>query len=126
VGTGLNADPAYIQQVVKYLAEFSGYPIVSAEDLVDATQNTDGYTEVSAALKVCMMNLSKIANDLRLLASGPRVGLYEIQLPARQPGSSIMPGKVNPVMAEVVNQVAFRVIATITRSASPPRRASSS
>jgi aspartate ammonia-lyase len=110
VGTGLNADPAYIQQVVKYLAEFSGYPIVSAEDLVDATQNTDSYTEVSAALKVCMMNLSKIANDLRLMASGPRVGLYEIQLPARQPGSSIMPGKVNPVMAEVVNQVAFRVI----------------
>ena len=110
VGTGLNADPAYIREVVKYLAEFSGYPIVSAEDLVDATQNTDSYTEVSAALKVCMMNLSKIANDLRLMASGPRVGLYEIQLPARQPGSSIMPGKVNPVMAEVVNQVAFRVI----------------
>jgi aspartate ammonia-lyase len=110
VGTGLNADPDYIKAVVKYLAELSGWPIVSAPDLVDATQNTDAYTEVSAALKVCMMNLSKIANDLRLMASGPRCGLGEINLPARQPGSSIMPGKVNPVMAEVVNQVAFQVI----------------
>jgi aspartate ammonia-lyase len=110
VGTGLNADPAYIAAVVKYLAEFSGWPIKSADDLVDATQNTDCYTEVSAALKVCMMNLSKIANDLRLMASGPRCGLSELNLPARQPGSSIMPGKVNPVMAEVVNQVAFQVI----------------
>ncbi|HET9598235.1 MAG TPA: aspartate ammonia-lyase [Anaeromyxobacteraceae bacterium] len=110
VGTGLNADPAYIKAVVKYLADFSGFPIRSAEDLVDGTQNTDGYTEVSAALKVCMMNLSKICNDLRLMASGPRCGLGELNLPARQPGSSIMPGKVNPVMAEVVNQVAFQVI----------------
>jgi aspartate ammonia-lyase len=96
--------------VVKYLAEFSGLPMKSAEDLVDATQNTDSYCEISAALKVCMMNLSKIANDLRLMASGPRCGLGELNLPARQPGSSIMPGKVNPVMAEVVNQVAFQVI----------------
>ncbi|MBS1110835.1 MAG: aspA, partial [Anaeromyxobacteraceae bacterium] len=110
VGTGLNADPDYIVAVVKYLAEFSGFPMKTAEDLVDATQNTDCYTEVSAALKVCMMNLSKIANDLRLMASGPRCGLFELNLPARQPGSSIMPGKVNPVMAEVVNQVAFQVI----------------
>ena len=110
VGTGLNADPAYITAVVQYLAEFSGFPIKPAADLVDATQNTDSYTEVSAALKVCMMNLSKIANDLRLMASGPRCGLGELNLPARQPGSSIMPGKVNPVMAEVVNQVAFQVI----------------
>jgi aspartate ammonia-lyase len=110
VGTGLNADPAYIKAVAKYLAEFSGFPMQTADDLVDATQNTDGYTEVSAALKVCMMNLSKIANDLRLMASGPRCGLGELNLPARQPGSSIMPGKVNPVMAEVVNQVAFQVI----------------
>ena len=114
VGTGLNADPDYIQAVVKYLADFSGWPIVSAPDLVDATQNTDAYTEVSAALKVCMMNLSKIANDLRLMASGPRCGLGELNLPARQPGSSIMPGKVNPVMAEVVNQVAFQVIGNDT------------
>ena len=76
---------------------------------MDATQNTDCYTEVSSALKVCMINMSKIANDLRLMASGPRAGLSEIVLPARQPGSSIMPGKVNPVMPEVMNQVAFQV-----------------
>ncbi|MDH4423493.1 aspartate ammonia-lyase [Bacillus cereus] len=110
VGTGLNANPMYIEKVVKHLRTFSGFPLVGAEYLVDATQNTDAYTEVSAALKVCMMNMSKIANDLRIMASGPRVGLAEIQLPARQPGSSIMPGKVNPVMAEVINQVAFQVI----------------
>lgn len=110
VGTGLNADPDYIASVVKHLAEISGLPLVGADHLVDATQNTDAYTEVSAALKVCMMNMSKIANDLRLMASGPRAGLAEIYLPARQPGSSIMPGKVNPVMAELINQVAFQVI----------------
>ncbi|KLV14740.1 aspartate ammonia-lyase [Bacillus altitudinis] len=110
VGTGLNADPRYIQIVVKKLADISGLPLVGAEHLVDATQNTDAYTEVSAALKVCMMNMSKIANDLRLMASGPRAGLAEIALPARQPGSSIMPGKVNPVMAELINQIAFQVI----------------
>jgi aspartate ammonia-lyase len=110
VGTGLNADPRYIKRVVEFLAEMTGFPLVNAEHLVDATQNTDAYTEVSAALKVCMINMSKIANDLRLMASGPRTGLGEINLPARQPGSSIMPGKVNPVMAEVVNQVAFQVI----------------
>jgi aspartate ammonia-lyase len=110
VGTGLNADPKYIKDVVKQLAEISGFPLVNAEHLVDATQNTDAYTEVSAALKVCMMNMSKIANDLRLMASGPRAGLGEIRLPARQPGSSIMPGKVNPVMPELINQIAFQVI----------------
>ncbi|WP_340003730.1 aspartate ammonia-lyase [Paenibacillus sp. FSL K6-0276] len=110
VGTGLNADPRYIEVVVEHLAEISGLPLVTADHLVDATQNTDAYTEVSASLKVCMMNMSKIANDLRLMASGPRTGFNEISLPARQPGSSIMPGKVNPVMAEVINQVAFQVI----------------
>ncbi len=110
VGTGLNADPRYIEYVVKELADISGLPLVGAEDMVDATQNTDAYTEVSGALKVCMMNMSKIANDLRLMASGPRAGLGEISLPARQPGSSIMPGKVNPVLPEVINQVAFQVI----------------
>ncbi|TKI54838.1 aspartate ammonia-lyase [Brevibacillus antibioticus] len=110
VGTGLNADPRYITTVVKHLADITGFPLTGAEHLVDATQNTDAYTEVSAALKVCMMNMSKIANDLRLMASGPRAGLGEISLPARQPGSSIMPGKVNPVMAELINQVAFQVI----------------
>lgn len=110
VGTGLNADPIYIESVVRHLRQISGLPLKGAEHLVDATQNTDAYTEVSAALKVCMMNMSKIANDLRLMASGPRAGLAEISLPARQPGSSIMPGKVNPVMAEMINQVAFQVI----------------
>ena len=110
VGTGLNADPSYIKLVVKHLAEISGLPLKGAEHLVDATQNTDAYTEVSSALKVCMINLSKIANDLRLMASGPRAGLGEIGLPARQPGSSIMPGKVNPVLPELINQVAFQVI----------------
>jgi aspartate ammonia-lyase len=110
VGTGLNANPNYIKRVVEHLAEISGLPLVNAEHLVDATQNTDAYTEVSASLKVCMMNMSKIANDFRLMASGPRVGFNEISLPSRQPGSSIMPGKVNPVMAEVINQVAFQVI----------------
>lgn len=110
VGTGLNADPRYIENVVKHLKDISGLPLTGADHLVDATQNTDAYTEVSAALKVCMMNMSKIANDLRLMASGPRAGLAEITLPARQPGSSIMPGKVNPVLPELINQVAFQVI----------------
>lgn len=110
VGTGLNADPEYMDKVVEYLADYSGFPIKRAENLVDATQNSDCYLEVSAALKVCMLNMSKIANDLRLMASGPRCGFGEINLPPRQPGSSIMPGKVNPVMAEVVNQSAFQVV----------------
>jgi len=110
VGTGLNAFPDYIKSVDEHLAEISGLPLKGATHLVDATQNTDAYTEVSGALKICMINMSKIANDLRLMASGPRAGLGEILLPARQPGSSIMPGKVNPVMPEVLNQVAFQVI----------------
>ena len=110
IGTGLNADPRYITLSVKYLAEISGYAMTNAEHLVDATQNTDAYTTVSSALKVCMLNMTKIANDIRLMSSGPRCGLGELNLPERQPGSSIMPGKVNPVMAEVLNQVAFQVI----------------
>ena len=110
VGTGLNADPKYIEYVVQYLAEISELPLKKAQHLVDGTQNTDAYTEVSSALKICMINMSKIANDLRLMASGPRAGLAEISLVARQPGSSIMPGKVNPVMPEMINQVAFQVI----------------
>lgn len=110
VGTGLNAEPRYIKRVVEVMSKLSGQPLKNAENLVDATQNTDAYTEVSSSLKVCMINMSKIANDLRLMSSGPRAGFGEINLPARQPGSSIMPGKVNPVMCEVVNQVAFQVI----------------
>lgn len=114
VGTGLNADPEYIEKVIAYLANYSGFPLKGAENLVDGTQNTDAYIEVSSALKICMLNMSKIANDLRLMASGPRCGFGEINLPARQPGSSIMPGKVNPVMAEVLNQSAFQVVGNDT------------
>lgn len=110
VGTGLNAKIEYIDHVVKYLSEQSGIQVKLADHLVDATQNTDAYTTLSAMLKVCAVNLSKVCNDLRLMASGPFVGLNEIHLPPRQPGSSIMPGKVNPVMVEVVNQVAFQVM----------------
>ncbi len=109
VGTGLNANPTYIRRSVEFLKTITGLPLKNAEHLVDATQNTDLYTEISSVLKITMLNMSKIANDLRLMASGPRAGLAEIQLPARQPGSSIMPGKVNPVICEVVNQVAFQV-----------------
>ncbi|WNR46118.1 aspartate ammonia-lyase [Paenibacillus roseipurpureus] len=110
VGTGLNAKPEYVERVMFHLREQIGIPIENAEHLVDGTQNMDAYTALSASLKVCAVNLSKICNDIRLMASGPRVGLGEIKLPPRQPGSSIMPGKVNPVMPEVVNQVAFQVI----------------
>ncbi|MDW0117678.1 aspartate ammonia-lyase [Sporosarcina thermotolerans] len=110
IGTGLNANAQYIETAVEHLREISGLPLESAANLIDSTQNTDVYTELSSALKICMINLSKMANDLRLMASGPRAGLNEINLPARQPGSSIMPGKVNPVMAEVMNQIAFQVI----------------
>ncbi|WP_280769776.1 aspartate ammonia-lyase [Salipaludibacillus daqingensis] len=110
VGTGLNAMPEYIDQVTKNLAEMTGMPFHRAEDLVDATQNTDAYTQLSSAMKILAINLSKIANDLRLMSSGPRTGINEINLPPRQAGSSIMPGKVNPVMCEVINQVSFQVI----------------
>lgn len=110
VGTGLNAKPEYIEKVTQYLAEITGFSLRTAEHLVDATQNTDAYTGLSSALKILAINLSKIANDLRLMSSGPRTGLNEINLPPRQPGSSIMPGKVNPVIAEVINQISFQVI----------------
>ncbi|WP_046213496.1 aspartate ammonia-lyase [Paenibacillus wulumuqiensis] len=110
VGTGLNADRRYIVRVAEILAEISGFEVTASDHLVDATQNTDAYTEVSAALKICMMNMSKVANDIRMMASGPYAGMNELSLPARQPGSSIMPGKVNPVMCEVINQIAFQVI----------------
>src|SRR5699024_9184376 len=109
VGTGLNADPKYVEKAVEVLQQLTGLPITAAENLVDATQNADAYMETSSALKICMLNISKIANDLRLMSSGPRAGFGEIVVPAKQPGSSIMPGKVNPVICEVVNQVAFQV-----------------
>ena len=110
VGTGLNADVEYIDEVTEILAANTKLPLARTANMVDSTQNTDVYVGLSSALKICAVDLSKMANDLRLLASGPRCGLNEINLPAMQPGSSIMPGKVNPVMAEVVNQVAFQVI----------------
>ena len=117
VGTGINASAAYIGQVVPILSELTGIPFAQSRDLIDATQNADCYLVVSAALKGCAASLSKMCNDLRLMSSGPRDGLGEISLPARQNGSSIMPGKVNPVIPEVVNQIAFRIIgydATVT------------
>lgn len=110
VGTGLNASPVYIEKVAEQLSHQIGVKLEVAEDLVDATQNTDVYTTLSATIKVLATNLSKIANDLRLMASGPFAGFNEINLPPRQAGSSIMPGKVNPVMAEVMNQTCFQVI----------------
>lgn len=110
IGTSLNADPEYIDKVTDYLVDETGLTLKSADHFIDLTQNTDRYTGLSSSLKICMTNVSKICNDLRLMASGPRGGLGELNLPTRQPGSSIMPGKVNPVMCEVVNQVAFQVI----------------
>lgn len=109
IGTGLNALPEYTEKVVRYLSEYTGMPFASAENLVDATQNTDSYTELSSVLKITAINLSKIASDLRLMNSGPKTGFNEINLPARQAGSSIMPGKVNPVICEVMNQISFQV-----------------
>ena len=110
IGTALNADPAYIEKAVRYLGQISGYKLTLAENLIDATQNADVFAEVSDSLKTFALTLSKIANDLRLLSSGPKCGLKEINLPEVQPGSSIMPYKVNPVIPEVVNQVAFQVV----------------
>ncbi|NMO96441.1 aspartate ammonia-lyase [Paenibacillus lemnae] len=110
VGTGLNAPVEYMESVVALLKEQTGMPLAQADDLVDATQNTDAYMELSAALKVCAVNISKMCNDIRMMASGPKAGFNELLVPARQPGSSIMPGKVNPVMAEVMNQIAFQVM----------------
>lgn len=110
IGTGLNAPPQYAKLCAANLAEITGIPIVSAPNLVEATPDTGSYVIYSSAMKRLAVKLSKICNDLRLLASGPRAGLFEINLPPMQPGSSIMPGKVNPVIPEVVNQVCFKVI----------------
>jgi len=110
IGTGLNAHPDYAALVTKRLAEYSGVPVSGAQNLVEATQDAGAYVQLSGVLKRVAVKLSKICNDLRLLASGPRAGLYEINLPAMAPGSTIMPGKVNPIIPEVVNQVAFEVI----------------
>ena len=111
IGTGLNAPAGYAQRCVDHLAIISGKPVRLAPDLVEATQDTQPFVLFSSALKSLAIKLSKICNDLRLLSSGPRAGLHEINLPPMQPGSSIMPGKVNPVIPEVVNQVCFKAIA---------------
>ena len=110
IGTSINVDPVYLTEIPKVLSGITGYELRAAADLIDGTQNLDGFVAVSAAVKTCAVNLSKIANDLRLMASGPRTGIGEIILPAKQNGSSIMPGKINPVIPEVINQVAFLVI----------------
>jgi aspartate ammonia-lyase len=120
IGTGLNAPPGYAEACTKALAEITGLPIYKAEDLIEATQDTQAFVLYSSCMKSLAIKLSKVCNDLRLLSSGPRCGLREINLPAKQPGSSIMPGKVNPVIPEVVNMVCFRVIGsdlTITMAA---------
>ena len=120
IGTKINAPGEYPDLVTKYLVKFSGSPLFLAEDLIEATSDTGAYVQLSGVLKRTAVKLSKISNDLRLLSSGPRCGFNEINLPRMQPGSSIMPGKVNPVIPEVVNQVAFYVIGadmTITMAA---------
>ena len=120
IGTGINADENYLRRIVPNLSEISGMEFIQAFDLIDATQNLDSFVAVSGAVKACAVTLSKMSNDLRLMSSGPRAGFGEINLPAKQNGSSIMPGKVNPVIPEVVNQVAFNIIGndmTITMAA---------
>ena len=110
IGTGINAHPDYAPLVCRKLREISGIPVVTAPNLIEATQDCGAFVQLSGVLKRVAVKLSKTCNDLRLLSSGPRAGLGEINLPARQAGSSIMPGKVNPVIPEVVNQIAFEVI----------------
>jgi aspartate ammonia-lyase len=110
IGTGLNAPEGYAQKCTAHLAAISGLPVHLAPDLIEATQDTQAFVLYSSCMKSLAIKLSKVCNDLRLLSSGPRCGLREINLPAMQPGSSIMPGKVNPVIPEVVNMVCFRVI----------------
>ena len=111
VGTGLNAEPEYIKEFPHVLSDLTGFHFETAPNLVDTTNSTDCFAEVSSALKVSALTLIKIANDVRLMASCPRCGLNELKVPARQPGSSIMPGKVNPVIAEVLDQTCYQVIA---------------
>lgn len=120
VGTGINVDTEYLRVIVPNLNKVIDLGLVQAEDLVDGTNNLDGFVAVSAALKTAAVNLSKMSNDLRLMASGPRCGFAEINLPEKQAGSSIMPGKINPVIAEVMSQVAFNIIGndiTVTMAA---------
>ena len=120
IGTGMNADIQYFNKIVPNISKISNIELKQAVDLVDATQNLDGFVVVSGVIKACAVNLSKIANDLRLMSSGPRTGFGEINLPSKQNGSSMMPGKVNPVIPEVISQIAFNIIGndiTITMAA---------
>ncbi len=110
IGTGINSDPEYTPICVRYLREITGLPIQAATNMIEATNDTGAFVMYSSAIKRLAIKLSKICNDLRLLSSGPRTGLSEINLPPMQPGSSIMPGKVNPVIPEVVNQIAYKVM----------------
>lgn len=111
VGTGLNADKRYVYVVVDILREVTGLPLARAENMIDVTQNADVFSEVSGLVKAAAVNLAKIAGDLRILSSGPRAGIAEIKLPPLQAGSSIMPGKVNPVATEAASQAAFQIMA---------------
>jgi aspartate ammonia-lyase len=120
IGTGINAPAGYAESCVEHLAGITALPIHLAPDLIEATQDTQAFVLYSSCMKSLAIKLSKVCNDLRLLSSGPRCGLGEINLPPKQPGSSIMPGKVNPVIPEVVNMVCFRVIGsdlTVTMAA---------
>jgi aspartate ammonia-lyase len=110
IGTGLNAPPGYTEKAVSHLARLTGLPLISSLDLIEATWDTGAYVQLSGVLRRIAVKLSKICNDLRLLSSGPRAGLNEINLPPVQPGSSIMPAKVNPVIPEAVNQIAFQTV----------------
>lgn len=110
IGTGINSEPGYVEKVTAHLKNITGMPLVSSPNLIEATQDTGSFVMYSASVKRLALKLSKICNDLRLLSSGPRCGINEINLPPVQPGSSIMPGKVNPVIPEAVNQTAFKVI----------------
>ena len=120
IGTAINVAHYYLANISYELSKVAGISLKQAEDLIDATQNLDGFVSVSGVLKTCAVDISKISNDLRLMSSGPRTGLSEINLPARQNGSSIMPGKINSVIPEVVSQVAYLIIGhdyTITMAA---------
>lgn len=110
IGTGINATPGYAEKVAVHLAKITGKPIVMSEDLIAATSSMQGFVVYSSALKSLAITLSKISSDLIFLASGPRAGIFEINLPALQPGSSIMPGKVNPVMPELMNEICFKIM----------------
>jgi aspartate ammonia-lyase len=110
IGTGINSPPGYAERVTKLLAEVSGLPVRKAENLVEATQDSGSFAQMSGTMKRAAVQISKICNDLRWLSSGPRCGLNEINLPPMQPGSSIMPGKVNPVIPELVNQICYQII----------------